>query len=267
MSSDPERITRLGLAGAFCLFDRKLRSSGNSSIIWGVLNLAIGGFAVAAHNNWGAVSLILGLALVAAGIYERSVRDPKVIVVSAATLAMLALWDFFLIGLAAMGKGELSLGGRTLYWAIAQAWGAFATWKTYSIYKGLLDGSDPLIVEQVRRNIEELHKAKPEQSLDLVEFDVNAGFVQGTKRFRLKPMDDLYLVAEYKVQLGRMYLQEVSFVPRGELALTPEGSKLMSKKIRASVQLGPVTLKKVSITSDMAARINPAAALVALGAT
>jgi len=52
-----------------------------------------------------------------------------------------------------------------------------------------------------------------------------------------------------------------------EVTLSPEGSKWMSKKIRASVQLGPVTLKKVSITSDMAARINPAAGMIALGAT
>jgi hypothetical protein len=267
MSSDPERIKRLAMAGAFCMFDKKLRASGNGSIIWGVLSLAIGGFAVAAHNNWGAVSVILGLALVVEGMYERSVRDPKVIIVSAATLAALALWHFALIGLAAMGKGELALGGRTLYWAIAQAAGAYATWKTYSAYKDLRDGTDPLVVEQVRGNIEELNKARPDESLDLIEFDINAGFVQGTKRFRLKPMDDLYLVADYKVQLGRMYLQEVSFVPRSEVTLTPEGGKWMSKKIRASVQLGPITLKKVSITSDMAARINPAAGMIALGAT
>lgn len=267
MSYDSERIKKLALAAAFCLFDRKLRSSGNSSIIWGLLNLAIGGLAFSLHNNWGAVSVILGIALVAAGIYERSVRDPKVIIVSAATLGALALWNLCLIGIAAMGKGELALGGRTVYWAIAQAWGAFATWKTYSVYKGLRDGSDPLVVEQVRGNIEELNKAKPEQSPDLIEFDVDAGFVQGTKRFRLKPMDDLYLVADYKVQLRQMHLQEVSFVSRNEVTLTPEGGKRMSKKMRASVQLGPVLLKKVSITSNMAARINPAAALIALAAT
>ena len=35
-----------------------------------------------------------------------------------------------LVGLAAMRKVELALGGRTLFWAIAQAWGAYATWKT-----------------------------------------------------------------------------------------------------------------------------------------
>jgi hypothetical protein len=267
MSADPERIRRLGMAAAFCMFDRKLRSSGNGSIIWGLLSLAIGGFAVAAHNNWGIVSVILGLALIVEGVYERSVRDPKVIIVSAATLGTLALWHFALIGLAAMGKAELALGGRTLFWAIAQAGGAFATWKTYSTYKELRDGTDPLVVEQVRGNIEELNKAKPDQSLDVVEFDVNAGFVQGTKRFRLKPIEDLYMVADYKVQLGRMHLQEVTFIPRNEVTLSPEGSKWMSKKIRASVQLGPVTLKKVSITSDMAARINPAAGMIALGAT
>jgi hypothetical protein len=265
MASDPQRLERLTLAGSFCLFDKKLGSSGNSSIVWGLLNLLIGGVVVAANDSWGAVSLLLGLALVAAGVYEKQVRDPKVIIISAVTLAGLALWNFALIGLAAMGKVEPALGGRTLFWAIAQAWGAYATWKTYSTYKILREKSDPLTVQQVRGYIDELKKAKPEQSLDLIEFEVNAGFVQGTKRYRLKPIEDLYLAARYKAQLGSLQLEEVNFVPRGEVTLTPGGEKWMSKKIKASVQLGPLKLEKVSITPDMATRINPSARVLSLG--
>jgi hypothetical protein len=267
MSGDPQRVERLTLAGSFCLFDKKLRSSGNSSIVWGVLNLLLGVAVVAAHSNWGAVSLLLGLALIVAGVYERKVRDPNVIILSAATLGGLALWNFTLIGLAAVGKVHLQLGGRTVYWAIAQAWGAYATWNTYSTYKMLREKSDPLTVQQVREYIDELKKTKPEQSLDLVQFEVNAGFVQGTKRYRLKPIEDLYLVARYKSQLGSLQLEEVGFVPRSEVTLTLEGEKWMSKKIKASVQLGPLKLDKVSITPDMALRINPAARLIALGTT
>src|ERR1700732_4199783 len=87
MPSNPQRIEQLTVAGSFCLCDKKLRSSGNSSIVWGVLNLLIGGAVLAANNIWGAVSVLLGLALIAAGVYERRVRDPKVIIISAATLA------------------------------------------------------------------------------------------------------------------------------------------------------------------------------------
>jgi hypothetical protein len=267
MAGDPERVKRLELAGSFCLFDNKLRSSGNSSIVWGLLNLLIGIAAVAAGGKWGLVSLLLGAALVAAGLYERTARDPKVIIMPAATLALLALWEFALIGLAAMGKVHLALGGRTLFWAIAQAWGAFATWKTYSTYKMLREESDPVTVEQVRGYRDELRKAKPRQSLDLVEFDVNAGFVEGTKRYRLKPIEDLSLAARYKSHLRSLQLEEVSFVPRTEVTLTPEGGKWMSKKIKAIVQLGPLKLDKVSITPDMAERINPAARVMALGGT
>jgi hypothetical protein len=267
MAGDPERVKRLGLAGSFCLFDNKLRSSGNSSIVWGLLNLFIGIAVVTADGKWGLVSLLLGAALVAAGVYERTVRDPKVIIISAATLALLALWNFALIGLAALGKVEVALGGRTLFWAIAQAWGALATWKTYSTYKMLREKSDPLTVQQVRGYIDELKKVKPGQSVDLVEFDVNAGFVEGTKRYRLKPIEDLYLAARYKSQLGSLQLEEISFVPRNEVTLTPEGGKWMSKKIKAIVQLGPLKLEKVSITPDMAERINPAARVMALAST
>lgn len=206
-----------------------------------------------------------GIGLIAAGIYEKKVRDPKVIIISAATLGMLALWNFALIVLASMGSVRLALGGRTLYWAIAQAWGAYATWKTYSTYKMLHENCDPLTVDQVRGYVDELRKVKPDQSLDLIEFDVNDGFVQGTKRYRLKPVEDFYLTARYKSQLGSLRLEEVNFVPRNEVTVTPEGEKWMSKKIKAAVQLGPLRLTKVTITPEVAARINPAARAIALG--
>jgi hypothetical protein len=267
MAPDTQRIERLTCAASFCLFDKKLRSSGNSCIFWGVLNILLGALILNAHNNWGLVSLVFGFGLLAAGIYERNVRDPKVIIISAGVLAFLALWDFALIGLAAMGKTQLVLGGRTLFWAIAQTWGVYATWKTYSTYKMLREKSDPMTVEQVREYIDELKKTKAAQSVDVVEFDANAGFVQGTKRYRLKPVDDLYLTARYKSQLGSLQLEEVYFVPRTEVTLTPNGEKWISKKMKATVQMGLLKLDKVTITPDMAARINPAARMMSMGAT
>ena len=267
MASNSQRVEQLAVAGSFCLFDKKLRSSGDSSIVWGVLNLLIGAAVLAVHNVWGAVSLVLGLALVVAGVYERKVRDPKVIIISAATLAGLALWDLMLVGLAAMGKVHLALGGRTLFWAIAQAYGAYATWRTYSTYKMLQEKSDPLTVGQVREYIDELKKAKPEQSVDLVQFDVNSGFVQGTKQYRLKPVEDLYLAARYKPQFGSLQLEEIGFVPRNEVMLTLGQEKWMSKKLKASVQLGPLKLDKVTIAPEMAERIDPTVRMISLGAT
>lgn len=261
---DSDRIKRLQIAGEFCLFDKKLRSSGNSSMIWGILNLLIGALGVLAHNNWAIVSLALGAGLVAAGAYERQVRDPKVIIISASTLAVLAVWDFALIALAASGKTHLALGGRTLYWAIAQAVGAFATWKTYSTYRMLRAESDASTVQQLRGYIDEVKKSKASERLDLVEFSVNAGFVQGTKRYRLMPVEDLYLVASYKSQFGSLTLQDVSFVPRHEVTLTSEGEKWMSKKIKATVQLGPMRLEKVTIQPEMAIRVNPGAPVTAV---
>ncbi len=267
MASDSERVKRLSVAGAFCLFDKKLSSSGNASIIWGAVNTLIGAIILNAHNRWGFVSLVLGLGLIAAGLYERKVRDPKVIIISAATLGVLALWEFALIGLAAAGKAHVAPGARTLYWGIAQGWGSYTTWKTYTTYKMLRETSDPGTVEEVRGYIAELKKARPDESLDLIEFEMNAGFVQGRKVFRLKPTDDLYLISVYKAQFRSLQLQEISFIARNEVLLTPLGEKWMSKKIKARVQLGPLTLEKVSITPEMAMRINPGMHAVATGAT
>jgi len=264
---DQQRIQRLTTAAAFCLFDTKLTSSGNSSLIWGALNLLIGGLLIAANDLWGAVSLLLGFGLVVSGLYEKKVRDPKVVIVSAATLAALALWNFTLIGLSAMGKTRLVFGGRTLFWAIVQAIGAYSTWKTYAIYKALREQVDDSTVQEVRSYIDELSKAKPAQTLDLVEFDANAGFKEGTKRYRLKPVEDMYVIARYKSQVGSTKLEEVTFVPRNEVTITAEGEKFMSKKIKATVRVGPTLVSKVSITPEMAARIDPTLQAMSLGAS
>ena len=267
MASSKERIEQLRLAAEFCLFDKKLLSSGNSSIVWGLLNALLGASLLSRSNNWGAVSLVLGLALIATGLYERRVRDPKVITVSAATLAGLALWNLAVIGLAAIGHTPSALSGRRLYWAIAQALGAWATWKTYSTYKTLHEKTDRITAEQVRGYIGEMKKARPDQSLDLVEFESNAGFVQGTKCYRLRPIDDLYLVALYKKQFRSLQLEDINFVQRQEVLLTPKDGNWSGKKIKARVQLGPLTLEKVSITPEMATRLNPAARAMALVST
>lgn len=264
MASSSERLKQLQIAGAFCVFDKKLRSSGTASIVWGAINLLIGVLAVFRNTGWGSVSLILGFGLVIAGIYERTVRDPKVILISAGTLAALALWHFALIVLAATGKVDLALGGRTLYWGIAQAAGAFATWKTYSTYKALRDDSDPLTVEQVRGYLEELKKAKPSESVHVIEFDVNAGFLQATRRYRLLPVEDQFLAAMYKVELGTVGLEGVTFVPRNAVTLCAERGKWTSKKVKASVQLGPLTLQRVSIAPEMVLRMNPGAQTVSV---
>jgi len=78
----------------------------------------------------------------------------------------------------------------------------------------------------------------------------------------VKPIEDLYLVARYKAQLSSLQLEELDFVPRAQVTLTPEGEKWISKKINASVQMGPLSLSKVSVTLEMAARLNPAARVV-----
>jgi hypothetical protein len=254
------------MAAAFCLFDKKLSSSGNSSVIWGALNLLIGGVLITRNDAWGAVSLVLGMGLVVAGLYQKKVRDPKVVIVAAATLAALGLWNLTIIALAVMGKAHLVMGGRTLFWAVAQLLGAYTTWKTYTTYKTLREQADDSTVQQVRAYIDEMGKAKPTQSLDQVEFEASAGFTEGNKRYRLKPVEDLYAVMRYKSQVGSTKLEEVGFVPRNEVTITMEGEKFMSKKIKATVRLGPTTISKVSITPEMAARMDPAIRTMSISA-
>ena len=100
----------------------------------------------------------------------------------------------------------------------------------------------------------------------MIQFEVNVDFLQGSKRYRLKPVEDLYLAARYKSQLGSVRLEDVNFVPRNEVTITLEGEKWISKKMKARVQLGQLKLDKVSITPDMAAReLIPTARALSLG--
>src|SRR5262249_31328177 len=73
------KLSKLGdvrdmIAGGF---DKKLRSSGTSNILWGTINLLIGTLAISQSTIWRSVSLTLGLGLLVAGLYVRTVRDPK----------------------------------------------------------------------------------------------------------------------------------------------------------------------------------------------
>jgi hypothetical protein len=59
----------------------------------------------------------------------------------------------------------------------------------------------------------------------------------------------------------------VNFVQRNEVTLTLEGEKWIGKKIKASMQLGPLKLDNVIITPEMAGRISPAARAISLSTT
>jgi hypothetical protein len=67
--------------------------------------------------------------------------------------------------------------------------------------------------------------------------------------------------------LRSLKLEKVIFVARNEVSVVPEGEKWMSKKMKATVQLGALKLEKVIIAPEMVSRINPTARAVALGST
>jgi hypothetical protein len=216
----------------------------------------MGGIVLALHHSWlGAVLVLFGFALIVEGIYQRSAGDPEVIRVSAATLAAMALWNFGLLGFGG--------GVEALLWAIAQCVGAYTTWADYSTYKTLREQSDSVTVEEVRGYVNELRQAKPDQTIDLIEFDVHPSLAgrlaECTARYRLKPFEDLYLMTRYKVQVGPLELEEISFVPRAQVTVASEGEKGMSHKIKTSVQLGQTKLENVAITPEMVKRLRPAA--------
>jgi len=136
-ANSPERRKRLQIAGAFCVFDKKLRSRGTSSILWG------------------------------------TVRDPKVILISAGTLAVLALWNLALIVLAAIGKTGLALWKQNSLLGNCPGRSSARYVEDLQPVQSSARRVGPLTVEQVRDTWKSSKKAKPKGSVHMIEFDVN----------------------------------------------------------------------------------------------
>ena len=124
-----------------CTYDRQLNSSGKGTIGWGVFSFAIGLF-ITLNGGWGWINLGFGLLLIATGIYEMKVREPKVIRVSAAVLGLLAVWNIAAIVLSAYFHTRFI--GHGLWIGIAQIFGATSTWKQYDAYAKLRQAADLL---------------------------------------------------------------------------------------------------------------------------
>ena len=232
-----------------CTFDRQLNSGGKGSIGWGVFTLAIGLF-ITGRGGWGWINIGFGLLLIATGIYEMKVREPKVIRVSAAVLGLLAVWNIGIVLLSfyfhtpAIGHG--------LWFGIMQALGAAATWKQYDVYVKLRETADPLAVSQVQQYLNEIRSGAE----SVVQFKAKP-LLGAEQRWSVRFIDDLAFMVHANPGIfgTKGSIKEALWIPKNQLRVQNEGDRWIGSDAKATVFIAQAKIEKAIFARDMLQRM------------
>lgn len=245
------RLDKLNVAAALHGFDKALNRSAWGSIGWGAFSALIGAFLVYSTNPFGWVNVVVGLLLIGVGLYEKRVREPRVIKVSAATLGLLGLWNLANFIMAAMASSGV-VGHPWI--GVLQLLGAWNTYKSYSTYAALLAASDPGTNAEFKALLAQLNTADPASAPDVAEFTASQ-FGKNDVRWRVRSCDGLMLFLGNEVMFGRKKSQSTCFfVPRQQVKLEILGEKMFGSKQKVVVTAGDAQLK-ATIAPDMAQKL------------
>jgi hypothetical protein len=234
------RLDKLNVAASLHVFDKTLDRSAWESLGWGAFSLVVGIFLLST-GRFGWINLVFGLLIIIEGLYEKQVREPKVIKVSAATLGLLGVWNLAVFILAAMAKSRF-VGGHPVV-AVMQLLGAWNTYKSYAVYAALLAKSDPGANAEFKALLDQLKNADPKTAPDVAEFTVSK-FGSNDVRWRVRSVDGLIFFLGNEVILGRKQSKPTCmFVPREQVKLDILGEKIFGSKQKVVVTAAGVPMK------------------------
>lgn len=230
-------------------FDAELSHSGKVSIGWGIFSGVIG-LALLSAGRWGWVSIGFGVLLIATGIYEMRVREPKVIRVSAAVLGLVALWNIGGQVLAVIFHARAF--GNVLWAGIAQAYGAQNTWKQYGAYVKLRESADPTTIAYIKPYLDEVRNS----SESVVEFRVKP-FLKDEQVWRIRFVDDLaFMVHTTPGVFGsKGAIKDAAWIPKSQLRVQEEGERWIGSKSNATVFVDQAKIEKAIFSRDMLQRM------------
>jgi len=244
------RLDKLNSAALLYNFHKKLDRSAWESMGWGAFTLAIALF-VFSRGGFGWVHLAFGILLIAEGIYEKQVREPKVIKVAAATLGLIGLWNLALLVLSIVTQTRI-IGVSPLV-SIIQLAGAWSTYKSYAVYAALMASVDPATNAEFKAMFDELKSANPAGSPDVVEF-TSSKFLKNDIRWRVRRMDGFLFLMGNETGLGKKPQVTCLFLERGNVRLEILGEKMFGSKQKVSVTAGDLKLKG-TMTAEMSQRM------------
>jgi len=248
--SATSRLHKLDIAAALFGFDKLLRRSAWGSLGWGIFSLAIGIWLVL-DNRFGWINIAFGLLLMAEGVYEMRVREPKVIQVAAATLGILGLLNLSALLLAIAG---FRVAGANPVVGFGQLIGAWMAYKSYADYAALLAQSDPEMNEEFKMLMHQLKNADPANDPDVVEF-ISSRFSDSEIRWRVRSMPGFLFFMGNEMFFGRKQSQATCFfLPPAEVKIEIIGEKMFGDKQKAVVTAAGLRLKAI-FTPEMAQKL------------
>ena len=223
------RIGELTQGANFLMVRRLLRGAGIGSIVFGVIAIGLGAYSIQ-ENPVNAILLLLGVLLLAEGIWIVTAPSPAGMVVDGVALLLLGLWNLF-VSLANMSAGA----GRP---------GAFVALGAFQIFWG---------IQSFRRygRFANLPMKKPDEAMGKWLDGVLNSMAAGSKETPDRA-DFLALVGGKKDTWKGRLLEDVAFFMRGkdeeiliagkqECSVTPLGTAATGAGAIARIQLGART--------------------------
>jgi hypothetical protein len=246
-------IDKLQAATTLVAFENTLRSAANTVAYYGVVFALFGviftvRFGLA--SSWSA--LAIGAALLGESFYIRGTRSPRALWVSGMSFAVFAVWFLgsFVVGLT---KHDPSLGKGVIAGAFL-AIGAWNILRSYSVYKALLETSDPVVNKYVRDALEQMRKSAPSEHAQIVEFKKRGVGEKGT--WRLQPDGDLFLICQFADKTfglgGRP--QQAVYISRQDVRIQLEGDRWLGRNVNATLSVGGAE-NKVRLKPEMLVRL------------
>lgn len=228
MLSNDQRLQSLNAAATLGVMRRSLGSAGYSSIVWGMIWLAIAGLR---YSNVGVdvTVMIFGLfsvALIIEGIYVLRSRSRRALTCEAVTLGVLAIWNLSAFAYTAYMASSSHHTGRwpNPLFGIIMGFNAWQTWRSRSVYSELEKNCTESDLQTVDALISGAVKADAETTPELIALK-QTGIAVTDPQWRLWLTPDYLYLINVHTLFSRKRPVSAAVVPRASVSVQVIGEK------------------------------------------
>lgn len=206
---------------------KHMRGSGIGSIIWGIINCAVG-FGNARENSLNLILGLIGLFLVFEGIYLLISLNPKGLIADGLAFMGVGLWNIFITI-----QNMENQGGGVPFWAILGVmqigWG-IQSFKRYNRFSHIGQmGIAPELEGEIKELINAVKKGNPKKLPDMIQFAAKKRVWKG----RLSPSCAIMLTT-----VG----DDIQILNRKQFTMERTGKALVGSTVKMKVTMKNLTL-------------------------
>lgn len=209
----------------YCAIPQALKSSGIGSIIFGLIALVIGGASLS-DNVANGILALLGVVLIAEGIWFTWKPVPVGLLVDGITIILLGVWNIY-VGTSNVGNGD-SGSVRWAAFGLFQIYLGIKNINRYRAFGVLVKPSDEDLT-RMEALLKTIKTGNLKQATDLIEFRRRSFLADHTWKARL--LDNAGVFVNTKSG-------EVLVVGKGDIDFTPTGKVLMGKTRKFAFRIG-----------------------------